>query len=650
MRREYVQYKDNLPISMSLLNIKRYPLHWKNAIEIVFVLEGEIDLAIDEYSNNLVAGDIEIINVDEVRSFNSISENNKVLIIDIEPEFFERYYVDAKYTFFYTDIDPNSKRVDNEKKIKLKKYISILLFELITKSDNYDDHIEEQLVSLMYFLLNNYHYLFYEGENLEEDDVQLERYHRIIKYLNKNYMYKVSLQDIADKEFLSPQYLSYKIKDTFGLGFNEYLNNIRAKAATKLLLSTDRSISDISNEVGFSHVRYFNRYFELNYNMDPSSYREKYKVNDEELEKLKNVEYLDIKDSLDYVSKYLKDYDRFFYESRVYRIDVNLDDDILYEYLPPQIINLSEAFNILEEENHNLLEEVQKEINFKYALITNLFSSDMDIYLGGKFINWTKVENVLNYCLNLNLIPIIDSEGVEEFITDNFILTFSELYDTDVSEWLDPGFNKTKPYFLKDKINHLYDKAEMIFILMDNFLNKSNQVVLELKDEINKHTPINNDTFFGGQGLFTNNGLNKASYYSLMLLSLLGDNVIYNKEGCIVTTSDDGYEILVYNNLNEENSEINNKQVKKVSVNLYNMKGEYQVSKYTLNRNNGSPYDKWEALGSPERLDVWNKELLKRYVHPKIYYYYKKEAMVINIFEKLKPCSAVLYKFYKLED
>ena len=154
MRREYVQYKDNLPISMSLLNIKKYPLHWKNAIEIVFVLEGEIDLAIDEYSNNLVAGDIEIINVDEVRSFNSISENNKVLIIDIEPEFFERYYVDAKYTFFYTDIDPNSKRVDNEKKIKLKKYISILLFELITKSDNYDDHIEEQLVSLMYFLLN----------------------------------------------------------------------------------------------------------------------------------------------------------------------------------------------------------------------------------------------------------------------------------------------------------------------------------------------------------------------------------------------------------------------------------------------------------------------------------------------------------------
>src|SRR5690606_23902424 len=126
-------------------------------------------------------------------------------------------------------------------------------------------------------LLNEFHYLFYEGENLEEDEVQLERYHRIVKYLSNNYMYKVSLQDIAEKEFLSAQYLSYKIKDTFGLGFNEYLNQIRVEESTKLLLDTDRSITDISEEVGFSHVRYYNKHFKIHYKMTPIQYRKKYK-------------------------------------------------------------------------------------------------------------------------------------------------------------------------------------------------------------------------------------------------------------------------------------------------------------------------------------------------------------------------------------
>lgn len=641
MRREYVEYQDNLPINISLVEIKEYPLHWKDSIEIVFVLDGEIEVGIDDYSNNLFAGEIEIINIDEVRWFKGLTTNNRVLLVDIEPSFFERFYADARNTFFYTDVNPDNKRIDNDKNIKLKEYISRLLFEIEFKPENYDEKIEEELLSLMYFLLNNYHYLFYEGENLKEDDVQLERHHRIIKYLNKNYMNKVSLQEIADKEHLSPQYLSYKIKDTFGLGFNDFLNQIRVKAATKLLLTTDRSISDISNEVGFSHVRYFNRHFELNYNMDPAEYREKYKIDDDELEKLKMIDDMNLKDALVYVSPYIREYDRYFSESKIYRMDVDLESEILSYYEKPRIINLSKAVYLLEEENHVLLEEMQKEIGFKYGIVEDVFSSDMGIYNHGKFVNWTKISNLLEYIISIDLIPIINIDGVDKEVLDEFVVNFEGRYH-DIENWLVEKESMNLNY-LEDEVSSLYDEISMTPFIMDKYLNEKKQIVLDYKDRISEHTYITNDTFFGGKGLFTNNGLNKGSYYALMLLALLGDEIIYTEHGCIVTRSCDGFEVLVYNDLCHEDI----KEVKKLSVNLYNCTSEYQVSKYILDKNNGSIYDKWLELGSPERLDPWNKELLKRYVHPKIHYHYRNKAMVINIYEKLKPNSAILYKFYE---
>ncbi len=51
---------------------------------------------------------------------------------------------------------------------------------------------------------------------------------------------------------------------------------------------------------------------------------------------------------------------------------------------------------------------------------------------------------------------------------------------------------------------------------------------------------------------------------------------------------------------------------RKISINLYNMKNDFQITKYDLNKNYGSSYDKWIYLGSPERIDNWHWELLKK--------------------------------------
>ena len=301
MRREYVEYLKDLPINISLANIMEYPLHWQDSIEILFVLRGSVEIGIENEVYILKEREIDIINSNEVYRIKSDDPDNLVLIINIDPNFFEKYYDDAKEIFFYTK-SPDEVEQDGERYDELRKFVSIIFYEAVSKLDDYEDEIEDHLLDMMYHLLNNFHYLFYEEESLREDEVLLERYHRIVKYLSNNYMNKVSLQYIADKEFLSSQYLSFKIKDTFGHGFNEFLNQIRVEESVKLLLDTNKNISEIAEDVGFSHVRYYNKHFKLQYNTTPMQYRKNNKVSDEKLEKMKKINYLDIKEAIPYLT------------------------------------------------------------------------------------------------------------------------------------------------------------------------------------------------------------------------------------------------------------------------------------------------------------------------------------------------------------
>ena len=58
-----------------------------------------------------------------------------------------------------------------------------------------------------------------------------------------------------------------------GTSFIEYLNEYRLTMASRLLLSSDASILDIANEVGFDNLSYFNRLFKKRFLTTPSNYR-----------------------------------------------------------------------------------------------------------------------------------------------------------------------------------------------------------------------------------------------------------------------------------------------------------------------------------------------------------------------------------------
>lgn len=103
MRREYVTFQGNLPLTISLQEISHYPLHWHNCLEIIFVLKGTVFVQIESEIYNLKEREIEIINPDEPHKIYSQEKNNRILLFRMDLDFFEKYYSDVKDIYFYTD-------------------------------------------------------------------------------------------------------------------------------------------------------------------------------------------------------------------------------------------------------------------------------------------------------------------------------------------------------------------------------------------------------------------------------------------------------------------------------------------------------------------------------------------------------------------
>ena len=121
------------------------------------------------------------------------------------------------------------------------------------------------------------------------------------------------------------------------------------------------SITEISEEIGFSHVRYYNKNFKLYFGCTPLQYRKKYYLNEKDFDNSKNVNSLDLNNALNLLSYNLENYDRFNFENKLWNIHINMNESLnIFDNNFKDILNLGEAFDLLIEDNKDILEEVQE--------------------------------------------------------------------------------------------------------------------------------------------------------------------------------------------------------------------------------------------------------------------------------------------------
>ncbi|WP_438348177.1 helix-turn-helix transcriptional regulator [Paenibacillus sp. FA6] len=94
-------------------------------------------------------------------------------------------------------------------------------------------------------------------------------------YMYAYYFQPITLEDIARVACLSPNHFLRSYKQLFGMTPHQFLTEVRLQEAKRLLLGTDKPVTDICLEVGFQSPSSFSSLFSKRFALSPSKFRQK---------------------------------------------------------------------------------------------------------------------------------------------------------------------------------------------------------------------------------------------------------------------------------------------------------------------------------------------------------------------------------------
>ncbi len=104
-----------------------------------------------------------------------------------------------------------------------------------------------------------------------------DRFSRASEYLDANFTDpQISQSQIASQIYMSTSRFSQFFRQVSGKSYIEYLNELRIGYACRLLIETDRPITDIAFAAGFNNIANFNRHFLKLKTATPRQYRREY--------------------------------------------------------------------------------------------------------------------------------------------------------------------------------------------------------------------------------------------------------------------------------------------------------------------------------------------------------------------------------------
>lgn len=116
----------------------------------------------------------------------------------------------------------------------------------------------------------------HEGRLLVPADVSKSsdyRVRRSLQLLRTHSGEQIEIENVAREVGLSRPHFFKLFKQQIGIPPTMYVNTLRSERAIETLITTDRTVADIAEELGFSSQASFSRFFAANVGIPPSEYR-----------------------------------------------------------------------------------------------------------------------------------------------------------------------------------------------------------------------------------------------------------------------------------------------------------------------------------------------------------------------------------------
>jgi AraC-like DNA-binding protein len=623
---EKKSYPNDFPMSIQVGKIINDPIHYHQDIEFVLVLQGEIILKNGAFRYLLHEGDVFSNNGHEVHSIQKSEGDNVVALISLSNRFFTQYFPALTKSSYRTyNENENDPRRDNVRKLLL-----MMLLDYYKRSLGYKQKCTDLMLDLIKYLNACFNLFTYRNQTIVNVDnnnvVQIERMTRIINFIYDFHAQKITLKDLAVQEHLNEFYISHIIKESTGMSFQELLGFARVEWSEIPLLDSNKSVSKIAREVGFSGTALYEKHFFKWFDHTPDSHRIRYQSLVKGPLQTENVVLFPANQAIHLIQRSLsilnsQDKSKGNVQNTKFDVLVNVDAEPLCKISPEIVASIT-------------LEDDQRLSHKLFDCLANLNCKKVKVISVGEGDNpQSATENG-----NPHLIELMESLAAYGYEVE--IKSAASLQGI-VSYGLD-------------------SIAGLVHILSENLQKKQEVIHVNLMDEGDTAVLLK-----GLPSLLTSCSIPKPSYYGYVGLSMLqGSLLTWGKYYSVVRLdgkspryviiafhSNDEIERLCTRNatahetrdiLDNFNDELD------ISFSLRNLSGDYLVTRYSMESHN-NVFDYLSKLDFTNPLDQIDVKSALLYTAPSVDVYKEKATLELNLHVSLKGAGAQYVIIQKIE-
>lgn len=248
-----------------------YPSHWHEEMEILYPLNGEADITVDNKTYRLPKKNITVIECCKVHSTHAHNDA-MYLRISMSKECLLNYMPDI--------VDCQIQCIPETIREELfPEYCKIcdLLAELTTMymhdASAFRLEAEGLILQVIARLLRFFSFHSIPDISSLSDTLAIERIRNVIRFVEQHFQENISSQDAAAFLGISQEHFCRIFKKNTGTSFLQYLDEVRLSKIYSDLQSTSLPVAEIMEKNGFTNQKRFNLSFKKMYGCTPSSIR-----------------------------------------------------------------------------------------------------------------------------------------------------------------------------------------------------------------------------------------------------------------------------------------------------------------------------------------------------------------------------------------
>ena len=254
--------------------------HFHDTYELYFLLEGERYYFIEKETYYVKAGDVILVNRQQVHKTSQAgSGSHDRILLQLNGRYLEAWLkqtgvcsLEKLFEDYY-----GVARLSEPEWEDMRMLLLAIRDELKNKRERYDVMARLIVSRILLMVYRNRKKNVLKDMPLTVQTSKHGKVHEVAEYLTLHCETAESLEELAERFFISKSYLSRIFREVTGFSVNEYRNLARVRKARELLLNSEYSVTEVSEVLGFESVTYFERVFKKHTDKTPLKYRKETK-------------------------------------------------------------------------------------------------------------------------------------------------------------------------------------------------------------------------------------------------------------------------------------------------------------------------------------------------------------------------------------